>query len=133
MARLEYDGGSTRCENLQHAMLHGRAVGRAAAGGTAPYGEVPWYWSDQYGHSIQACGRIDGPPAIVRRGGAGLLAIWIKEEAMTGAVAIDGGAEIAAARRLIAGRHPLDVAALHGGDTLRSIARVTKVTEGKRL
>ncbi len=45
-----------RVEHFQTAQRQGFAVGRAMAGATEPYGEVPWFWSDQYDLNIQYAG-----------------------------------------------------------------------------
>lgn len=45
-----------RVEHFQTAQRQGFAVGRAMAGGTAPYDEVPWFWSDQYDVNLQYAG-----------------------------------------------------------------------------
>lgn len=45
-----------RVEHFQTAQRQGFAVGRVMAGGTAPYDEVPWFWSDQYDLNLQYAG-----------------------------------------------------------------------------
>jgi len=45
-----------RVEHFQTAQRQGFAVGRAMAGGTSPYSEAPWFWSDQYDLNVQYAG-----------------------------------------------------------------------------
>jgi 3-phenylpropionate/trans-cinnamate dioxygenase ferredoxin reductase component len=45
-----------RVEHFQTAQRQGFAVGRAMAGATDPYSEVPWFWSDQYDLNLQYAG-----------------------------------------------------------------------------
>jgi NADPH-dependent 2,4-dienoyl-CoA reductase/sulfur reductase-like enzyme len=45
-----------RVEHFQTAQRQGFAVGRVMAGGTEPYDEVPWFWSDQYELNLQYAG-----------------------------------------------------------------------------
>jgi 3-phenylpropionate/trans-cinnamate dioxygenase ferredoxin reductase subunit len=45
-----------RVEHFQTAQRQGFAVGRAMAGATEPYDEVPWFWSDQYDINLQYAG-----------------------------------------------------------------------------
>ncbi|MFI5427328.1 NAD(P)/FAD-dependent oxidoreductase [Aeromicrobium sp. UC242_57] len=49
-------GGRHRVEHWQGAQNHGAAVGKIMAGGDAPFVEVPWCWSDQYGANLQVVG-----------------------------------------------------------------------------
>ena len=49
-------GPHVRIEHFQHAVRHGRAAGRAAAGGGEPFTDVPWFWSDQYDQHLQYSG-----------------------------------------------------------------------------
>ena len=45
-----------RVEHFQTAQRQGYAVGRAMAGATEPYREVPWFWSAQYDTNVQYAG-----------------------------------------------------------------------------
>ena len=49
-------GTHIRVEHFQTAERQGFAVGRAMAGATEPYDEVPWFWSDQYDLNLQYVG-----------------------------------------------------------------------------
>jgi 3-phenylpropionate/trans-cinnamate dioxygenase ferredoxin reductase subunit len=45
-----------RLESWKHAQNHGIAVGRSMAGVPTQYDDVPWYWTDQHGATIQVAG-----------------------------------------------------------------------------
>lgn len=49
-------GAGLRLESWRHAQRHGAHVGRAMAGETASYGELPWFWTDQHGVNFQVTG-----------------------------------------------------------------------------
>ncbi len=53
-------GGRTRVEHWANAQDHGAAAARAMLGVREPFGPVPWYWTHQYGTTLQVCGH---PPA----------------------------------------------------------------------
>jgi NADPH-dependent 2,4-dienoyl-CoA reductase/sulfur reductase-like enzyme len=57
-----------RLESWKHAQNHGIAVGRAMAGGSEPYDDVPWFWSDQHGVNIQVAGLPQDATDSVLRG-----------------------------------------------------------------
>jgi NADPH-dependent 2,4-dienoyl-CoA reductase/sulfur reductase-like enzyme len=57
-----------RLESWKHAQNHGIAVGRAMAGAEAPYDDVPWYWSDQHGVTLQVAGLPHESVTTVMRG-----------------------------------------------------------------
>ncbi len=53
-------GERMRVEQWEHAIEHGAAAGRrllAGDGPGAPFGSVPWFWSDQYDRKLQMAGR----------------------------------------------------------------------------
>ncbi|MEO8746016.1 MAG: FAD-dependent oxidoreductase [Candidatus Dormiibacterota bacterium] len=60
-----------RVEHFQTAQRQGFAVGRAMAGATEPYSEVPWFWSDQYDVNVQYAGAGLAWDEIVVRGTMG--------------------------------------------------------------
>jgi len=49
-----------RLESWQHAMDHGSAVGRCMAGDSAPYDEIPWFWTQQHDVNIHVTGFAAG-------------------------------------------------------------------------
>jgi 3-phenylpropionate/trans-cinnamate dioxygenase ferredoxin reductase subunit len=57
-----------RLESWKHAQNHGIAVGRAMAGVAEQYEDIPWYWTDQFGVTIQVAGMPHDAAATVLRG-----------------------------------------------------------------
>ena len=57
-----------RLESWRHAQNHGIAVGRAMAGIAEQYDDIPWYWTDQHGVTIQVAGLPHDAISTVLRG-----------------------------------------------------------------
>lgn len=49
-------GGRIRVEHWANAQDHGAATARAMLGVREPFTPVPWYWTHQYGTTLQVCG-----------------------------------------------------------------------------
>lgn len=109
--------GPVRLENWRHAQEHGAVAGRNAAGGNATYATTPSFWSEQYDLYIQGVGwplPRSGRETSVRReiGPNATLRFELDGEHLVGALGINAQRDIAAARRLIERRVPLDAAEL---------------------
>jgi NADPH-dependent 2,4-dienoyl-CoA reductase/sulfur reductase-like enzyme len=108
-------GGLVRLENWRHAQDHGAIAGRNAAGGSDEYRAVPSYWSEQYDLYVQGIGWPQPQPdAQVRRplpGKASLL-LDLKDGVIGHALGVNAQRDLAAVRRLIERRVPVDAAAL---------------------
>jgi len=106
--------GSVRLENWRHAQDHGAIAGRNAAGGNDSYNPVPSFWSEQYDLYIQGVGWFDPTAQKVRRPlpGKGALSIEIKDGLVSAALGINAQRDLAAIRRLIERKIPVDPAAL---------------------
>lgn len=57
-----------RLESWQNAQNQGIAVARNLAGEDFSYGEVPWFWTDQYDVNIQMIGAPDSWDQVIWRG-----------------------------------------------------------------
>lgn len=106
--------GPVRLENWRHAQEHGAIAGRNAAGGSDAYNAVPSYWSEQYDLYIQGVGWPDAAAQRVRRPlpGKSALMLEVKDGAICHAVGINVQRDLAAIRRLIERKTPVDAAAL---------------------
>ncbi len=108
--------GRLRQESWRHAQNHGIAVGRAMAGGDAPYDDVPWFWTDQHGTNLQQAGLADPAlRAVMRgeRGGASFAAFHLDgENRVVSATGINAPREIRAAMALIQSGRQVDPVAL---------------------
>jgi NADPH-dependent 2,4-dienoyl-CoA reductase/sulfur reductase-like enzyme len=94
-----------RLESWQNAQNQAIAAAHNIAGDARPYAEVPWFWSDQLGTSIQMVGVAEPRMEIVWRGDR--LAFGLADDRLKLAVGFNMGGEIRAARRLIESRAQL--------------------------
>jgi NADPH-dependent 2,4-dienoyl-CoA reductase/sulfur reductase-like enzyme len=107
--------GLVRLENWRHAQDQGAVAGRNAAGASDPYRTVPSYWSEQYDLYIQGIGWPHlKPDHRVRRklDGKASLMLETKDGLITQAIGVNAQRDLAAVRRLIERRIPVDPAAL---------------------
>ena len=109
-------GRRLRLESWRHAQDHGIAVGRAMAGGTDPYDEVPWFWTDQHGRNIQIAGVPTDATATVLRGtltDASFCAFHLDAEGrVVAATGVNAPREVRAAMALIRAGAAVDPARL---------------------
>lgn len=121
--------GRQRIEHWEVARRHGAAVGAAMTGVASAPAELPYFWSEQYGHQLQMYGRPAAADVLVRRGAAtpeGFVAFWLRGERMTAAAALDGARDVRAAKALI--EHGVTVTSAQLSDpavSLRALARGT--------
>src|SRR5262249_13595468 len=106
--------GLVRLENWRHAQDHGVIAGRNAAGGNDTYNAIPSYWSEQYDLYIQGVGWPDPSAQRVRRPMPGKCALLLDTVGgvLSHAIGINVQRDLAAVRRLIERRIPVDAAAL---------------------
>jgi len=113
--RFPGSAGHARLENWRHAQEHGAVAGRNAAGGDAAYNVAPSFWSEQHDMYIQGMGwPVANPSARVKRqiGPNAMIQFDLAGERIAYAMGINAQREIAAARRLIERRVPVDAAEL---------------------
>lgn len=97
-------GGHLRFETWANAQNQGTGVGRAMVTGEPCGFEVPWFWTDQYGHNFQVAGAHEAG-AWLRRGVPGELkatVFGLRDDVVVGAFTIDNGREMRPARAMIA-------------------------------
>jgi 3-phenylpropionate/trans-cinnamate dioxygenase ferredoxin reductase component len=119
--------GLIRLENWRHAQDQGAVAGRNAAGANDVYRTVPSFWSEQYDLYIQGVGfPPPGPTERIRRplAGKSVLLFEIADGVLVYAMGINAQRDLAAARRLIERRIPVDPAAL--ADPSRPLASLLK-------
>jgi hypothetical protein len=106
--------GSVRLENWRHAQDHGAVAGRNAAGGSDSYDPVPSYWSEQYDLYIQGVGWSDPAAQKIRRAlpAKSALTLEVRDGVVNAALGINAQRDLAAIRRLIERKIPVDPAAL---------------------
>jgi 3-phenylpropionate/trans-cinnamate dioxygenase ferredoxin reductase subunit len=62
-----YDGRRMRLEAWRNAQDQGEHAAKVMLGSDLPFGRVPWFWSDQYGLSLQIAGLPDAGTNQVTR------------------------------------------------------------------
>jgi 3-phenylpropionate/trans-cinnamate dioxygenase ferredoxin reductase subunit len=119
--------GRQRIEHWDVAMRHGAAVGASMAGRPAPYADVPYFWSDQYGLRLQMYGRGQAGDEVVTRAGAAeesFLAFWLRGGRLAAAAGIGAARDLRTAKSLIEARAQVPPAVLADpGSSLRALAR----------
>lgn len=108
-------GRRLRLESWQNAQNQAIAAAKAMCGKGEPYGEVPWFWSDQYDLNLQMVGMPLAWDALVFRGEPGALpftVFYISGERVVAANAVNNPRDVRFARKLIAERTPVDRAKL---------------------
>ena len=81
-----------RLEHWKNAIGQGQTVARAILGDDRPYGDVPWFWSDQYEHSLQYAGLpVSGEPTAIRGRieSRKFVAFWLEEGRVLAAAALN--------------------------------------------
>jgi 3-phenylpropionate/trans-cinnamate dioxygenase ferredoxin reductase subunit len=104
-----------RQETWRNAENQARAAAEFILGRTTPYVELPWMWSDQFGHNLQVVGQPCGGDTTVLRGvpGAGPATfVSLSQGAVTGAVMIDQGRDRRWLERMISERTQIDIECL---------------------
>ncbi|MCT2398471.1 FAD-dependent oxidoreductase [Novosphingobium mangrovi (ex Huang et al. 2023)] len=108
-----------RVEHFDNASRQGAAAARNMLGQRVVYDDVHWFWSDQYDHGLQFVGHAADYDRIVVRGDVDAFdfaAFYMKGDRVVAAFGIDRGAEILAAKSLIADKVPVDDAQLADED-----------------
>ncbi|MCZ3387890.1 MAG: NAD(P)/FAD-dependent oxidoreductase [Actinomycetia bacterium] len=100
--------------------LHAPAVavaallaGESAVKSVEPYDPVPYFWSDQFGHTIQCAGHRSATDRRVDRSEQGDWAVgWFADSAdgpqLTALAVVDRPRDLTQARRLMTARTPID-------------------------
>ncbi len=114
-----YSGGLIRPEHFKNAQNQGPAAAKAMVGMDEPFHEVPWFWSDQYDVNLQMLGYTTPDKERVVRGSfdeRNFVAFFLEGDHVVAAIALNRGHDIAATRRLIERRIPIDRAKLSDDD-----------------
>lgn len=123
-------GGRLRVEHWDNAVAQGAAAARAMMGKKDPFVHVPWFWSDQYQHSIQMSGHADAWDRIVERGdlrGGDGLAWYLQGPHLRAVLGINRNRDVRAARSLIEfGVTPSDDELADGDFDIRAAAKAAK-------
>lgn len=116
--------GQLRVEHHDNALSQGATAAANMLGAGVAYTEVPWIWSDQYGHNLQIAGRPAAANNQVLRGrlaDQSFVVLYLDDTKIVGAVGLNRGREITQARRMIARGARLDP--VLSGDSERSLSK----------
>ncbi|MDX2937919.1 NAD(P)/FAD-dependent oxidoreductase [Streptomyces ipomoeae] len=120
-------GTRARIEHWDVAMRHGAAVGASMAGRPTVNTAVPYFWTDQYGKSLQMFGRTRPQDRVVLREGATperFLAFWLREDRVVAVAGLDEAKAVRAARALVESGAPVPADVLADPSTdLRALSR----------
>ncbi len=120
-------GKYVRHEHWQGARNHATAVGSSMLGNRQPFGEVPWFWSEQYGINLQTAGQPLAGDDVVIRGdieGMSFTAFYLQGDCVIGVIGIDRPRDVRAAMTLIEHRVPVGATTLSDDNTdLRQLAK----------
>lgn len=108
-------GQAIRLESWQNAQNQPAAVAKVMVGGTEPFAEVPWFWTDQFDMNLQMAGIADGCDQLVWRGSpddSSFTLFHLAQGKPIAATAVNNARDMRFARALIARRQSVDVCAL---------------------
>ncbi len=109
-----------RVEHWANALNQGPAAARSMLGDTAPYKELPYFFSDQYDAGMEYSGLNAPSDEVVFRGDAAdgeFIAFWLHEGAVTAGMNVNVWDVNEHVQALIRSRKQLNVAALTDPDT----------------
>ncbi len=100
--------GTVRIESVQNAIDQGRCLAARLVGRPAPYGALPWFWSDQGPHKLQIAGLAGpGDASVVRGSGPAFSVFRFRDSVLSAVESVDRAADHMIARRLLAARTAL--------------------------
>ena len=108
-------GRAIRLEAWQNAQNQAIAVAKIMAGGTEPFCEVPWFWTDQFDMNLQTAGAPAGWDKLVWRGGPddpGFTVFHLADGKPVAATTVNNARDMRFARMLIQKGRVVDAAAL---------------------
>ena len=120
-----------RVEHWQNALKQGQAAARNMLGENEPYDEIPWFWSDQYEHSLQYAGFHTEWDELVIRGSLeerNFVGFYRKDRRVLAAVAINRGRDLRRSIPLIKNQEQIAAAKLCDLDIdLRTLAGMQEI------
>jgi 3-phenylpropionate/trans-cinnamate dioxygenase ferredoxin reductase component len=108
-------GRAIRLEAWQNAQNQAIAIAKVMAGGTEPFAEVPWMWTDQFDMNLQMAGAPEAWDSLVWRGGPeepGFTVFHLAEGKPVAVTTINNTRDMRFARMLIQRGKLVDPAAL---------------------
>jgi 3-phenylpropionate/trans-cinnamate dioxygenase ferredoxin reductase subunit len=96
-----------RLESVHNAIEQAKSAAASLLGQERPYGDVPWFWSDQYSIKLQIAGLSQGYDGMVVRGEPAtrsFAVFYLRSGIVIAAEAINSPRDFIAAKKLIAAR-----------------------------
>ncbi|MFJ3802582.1 NAD(P)/FAD-dependent oxidoreductase [Streptomyces sp. NPDC090088] len=123
--------GPGRIEHWDNAQKQGAVAGAVMAGATdREHTDLPYFYSHQYGRTLQMYGRFAAGDTFVLRADAtpdSFLGCWLRDGRVTAAAALDRPKDLRTVRTLIETAAPVTAAELVSPDTnLRALAKSAK-------
>jgi 3-phenylpropionate/trans-cinnamate dioxygenase ferredoxin reductase subunit len=120
-----------RIEHWDNAQKQGAVAGAVMAGAAdREHTDLPYFYSEQFGHTLQMYGRFDTGDTFVLREDAtdaSFLGFWLRDGRITAAAALDRPKDLRTVRPLIETGAPVTAADLSSPDTnLRALAKSAK-------
>ncbi len=112
-------GRQIRLESVHNALEQAKTAVSNICGKESRYSQVPWFWSDQYDLKLQIAGLSEGYDDVVIRGipaERSFACLYLKEEALIAADAINSPKEFVQSKALIANHTRIDRAKLSDTD-----------------
>ncbi len=100
----EFLDAAVRLESWQIAQLQSLAAARAMTGQKQAFDEIPWFWTDQFGHNFQLIGRTDQDLETVQRQYDGPLKstiFYLDCGRVVGALCVNSGKDVRLTRDAI--------------------------------
>lgn len=97
-------GRRMRLESVHNALEQAKTAAASICGKDKPYGQVPWFWSDQYDLKLQIAGLSQGYDRVVIRGdiaGRSFAAFYLKEGRLIAVDAVNRAPEFMMSKILI--------------------------------
>jgi 3-phenylpropionate/trans-cinnamate dioxygenase ferredoxin reductase component len=109
-------GTRLRVEHWDDALTAPATAVANLLGGSAVHDPVPYFWSQQLGHSLQHTGHAEGADAVVHRGepgaAGGWATAWLRGDRLVALLGVDRPRDVVQARKRIASGDPVDPEAL---------------------
>tara|TARA_A100001037_G_scaffold185176_1_gene165906 strand:- start:587 stop:1813 length:1227 start_codon:yes stop_codon:yes gene_type:complete len=108
-----------RLESYENAQNQGIAAGKAMLGGTEPYSEIPWFWSDQFDANIQMIGLPENWDSTATRGSPDenqFITFYLKNGIIDGAISINNPRDLRFGKRLMQAKQRVSVEDLSNMD-----------------
>jgi 3-phenylpropionate/trans-cinnamate dioxygenase ferredoxin reductase component len=120
-----------RLEAWQNAQNQAISVAKVMAGGSDPFAEVPWLWTDQYDLNMQVAGVPLTWDRTVYRGepsGRSFMMFQLHDGKVVGCITMNAGRDMRFARMLIASGRTVDAGVLADtGSKLQELCRSMRV------